>query len=213
MHSLKKSFFSPEAVTLIVVSAYIAAQMLADVTSNKIGNLWGLAVDMGTFIYPFTFTLRDLVHKRLGKKNTRVIIITAGVINLLMALYIWFCAYFPSDVSFAYHEAFAAIFALTPRIVVASIIAEIASELLDTEIYHWFVTKVTTKYQWARVLLSNSISVAVDSLLFTILAFAFAENMAWESLIQIFIANVIIKYLVTLISIPLIYTVREKENN
>ena len=69
-------------VAVVVVAAYIAAQMMADIASLKIGVVAGLAVDMGTFVYPVTFTLRDLVHKTLGKRNAQVLIIAAAVINL-----------------------------------------------------------------------------------------------------------------------------------
>ena len=65
---------------MIVVSAYIAAQMLADIASLKIGVVAGLAVDMGTFIYPITFTLRDLAHKVLGRAATRWLIAAAAVV-------------------------------------------------------------------------------------------------------------------------------------
>ena len=41
------------------------AQVIADVTSLKIGNVTGRAVDMGTFVYPITFTLRDVVFEDL----------------------------------------------------------------------------------------------------------------------------------------------------
>ena len=51
---------------IILVSLYIAAQIISDVASLKIAVLFGLSIDAGTFIYPITFTLRDLVHKRLG---------------------------------------------------------------------------------------------------------------------------------------------------
>ena len=40
---------------------YAGAQMLSDIASLKIGLVGGFAVDMGTFIYPITFT-RDVVH-------------------------------------------------------------------------------------------------------------------------------------------------------
>lgn len=56
-------------VVVLVIAAYIAAQMIADVASTKIGLVLGLSVDMGTFIYPITFTLRDLAHKTMGKKK------------------------------------------------------------------------------------------------------------------------------------------------
>jgi len=196
------------SIAIILVASYIAAQMLSDITSNKLGNLFGFAIDMGTFIYPITFTLRDLIHKKLGKDKARLVIIVAGAINMLMAAYVYFTAFFPSHNDFVWHDAFIGIFALTPRLVIASIIAEIASELIDTEIYHWFVTRITGRHQWARVLVSNSVSVPVDSAIFTFAAFAFTYS--WEVVLSIFLINVIIKYIVTVVSIPMIYLVPEK---
>lgn len=86
-------------IVIYVISAYIAAQMLSDIASLKIGIVMGLAVDMGTFIYPITFTLRDMAHKVIGKHNTQSLIVTAGVINLLMAAYLLWVARVPSDPS------------------------------------------------------------------------------------------------------------------
>ena len=84
-------------IAIIIVAAYIGAQMLADITSLKIGLVAGYAVDMGTFIYPITFTLRDVVHKLLGKRNAQALIIMAAVINLFMAVYLTWAAGIPSD--------------------------------------------------------------------------------------------------------------------
>lgn len=190
-------------IAVVVVAAYIGAQMLSDIASLKIGVVAGLAVDMGTFVYPITFTLRDVVHKTLGKQLTRTLIISAGVINLFMALYLMWSASVPSDPGWGLGEQFSAILAPVWRIVIASIIAEIVSELLDTEVYHWWVTKVTHRYQWLRVLLSNSVSVPVDNLIFALGAFAFV--LPWDVVWQIFIFNLIVKYGVTIISLPLIY--------
>src|SRR3972149_10848575 len=159
------------ATAVIVVATYVAAQMLSDVASLKIGLIAGLAVDMGTFIYPITFTLRDVVHKVLGRHNARVLIISAGVINLFMAAYLMWSAGFPSDPGWGLGAEFSAVFALVWRIVIASIVAEGASELMDTQGYHLFVTHITHRYQWARVLVSNSLSVPVDNLVFSVGAF------------------------------------------
>jgi hypothetical protein len=42
---------------MIVSGAYLAAQMLADIASLRIIEIGGQAVDAGTLIYSFTFTL------------------------------------------------------------------------------------------------------------------------------------------------------------
>lgn len=197
-------------VAVVVVAAYIAAQMLSDIASLKIGQVAGFAVDMGTFIYPITFTLRDVVHKVLGKRNAQLLIIAAAVVNLFMVLYLTWAASVPSDPESFGGPEFSMIFAPLWRIVVASIVAEVVSELLDTEVYHWFVTKVTRQSQWLRVLVSNAVSVPVDNVLFALIAFApftflGTEGLPWSVVWQIFLFNLVVKFGVTLISMPLIY--------
>jgi queuosine precursor transporter len=195
-------------IAIVVVAAYIAAQMLSDIASLKIGVVGGLAVDMGTFIYPITFTLRDVVHKLLGKRNAQTLILAAAVINLLMAAYLMWAATVPSDPQWGLGEQFSAILAPVWRIVLASIAAEVVSELIDTEVYQWFVTRVTTRFQWLRVLVSNSVSVPVDNILFSVAAFGWV--LPWDVVWQIFLINLIVKYGMTLISLPLIYLAPDK---
>jgi uncharacterized integral membrane protein (TIGR00697 family) len=190
---------------LIVVAAYVAAQMLADIASLKIGVVASLAVDMGTFVYPITFTLRDVVHKLLGRQNARLLIVSAGVINLFMAIYLMWVARVPGDPDWGLNAEFQAILAPVWRIVLASILAEVISELVDTEIYHWFTTRITRRYQWARVLSSNSVSVPLDNIIFAVGAFGWA--LPWPVVWEIFLFNLIVKYAITLLSLPLIYVV------
>ena len=206
-------------IAIIVVAAYIGAQMLADITSLKIGLVAGYAVDMGTFIYPITFTLRDVVHKLLGKRNAQALILMAALINLFMATYLTWAASVPSDPTWGLGAEFSAVLGPLWRIVIASILAEVISELIDTEVYHWFVTRITKRFQWLRVLLSNSISVPIDNLIFAVGAFGalpFLQDhfltLPWATVGQIFIFNLIVKYGMTLLSLPLIYLSPKNES-
>lgn len=191
----------------LVIAAYIAAQMLSDVLSLKIALVAGFSIDAGTFVYPFTFTLRDLVHKMLGRTTARTIIVTAGLINLLMAGLFAFAAWLPPDPTWRLQREFAAVLTPVWRIVVASIVAEVGSEFTDTEVYHLWVTRVTRRYQWARVLVSNSVSVPLDSLIFC--WGAFGGQLPTATVWSIFWANVLVKGAVTLVSLPGIYLVPE----
>lgn len=195
-------------VAVLVVAGYIAAQMLSDIASLKIGVVLGLAVDMGTFIYPVTFTLRDVVHKVLGKRNAQTIVLAAGVINLLMAAYLMWVASVPGDPAWGLSQEFSAILAPVWRITLASILAEVVSELADTEVYHLFVHRVTRRYQWLRVLVSNGVSVPIDNLIFAVGAFAI--TLPWAVVGQIFLFNLVVKYAMTLLSLPLIYVAPDR---
>ena len=193
---------------IVVISIYVAAQLLSDIASLKITLIAGFSMDAGTFIYPLTFTIRDLIHKRLGKTAARTVIILAAGVNLFMALFFHFTAWLPQDPSWGLTEEFSAILGPVWRIVIASIVAEVFSELLDTEIYHLWQSRITKRYQWLRVLSSNAVSIPVDSLIFCWVAFGFVlpHKVVWS----IFFANVIVKGAVTILSLPSIYLVKEK---
>jgi len=192
----------------IVIAAYAAFQMMADIASLRIVMVAGFSIDAGTFVYPFTFTLRDLVHKTAGIKAARALIVTCAVLNLIMAGLFWLTSVLPPDMAVGPQLEFGIVLSPVWRIVFASITAEVVAELIDTEGYRLWVEKVTHRYQWARVLVSNALSIPIDSLIFVWIAFGgvLPTAVVWS----IFVSNVIIKGLTTLISLPGIYLVKEK---
>ena len=193
----------------VVSSLYVAAQLLANVTSLRILMIAGFSMDAGTLIYPFTFTLRDLVHKTGGIKVARAVVITAAAANLFMAGLYWLVARLPPDMGVGEQVEFGMVLSPTWRLVFASIVAQIVSELVDGQVYQVWVNKVGHKLQWMRVLTSNSVSVPLDSALFC--GLAFVGRMPFAVVVSIFVANIIAKGITTIISLPWIYFVREKK--
>lgn len=198
---------SPYRGLLIVGGAYVAAQMLADIGSLRIVAVGSYAVDAGTLVYPFTFTLRDLVHKIAGKAAARTLIFLAAAINILMAGFFWLVAKLPPDPTTGPQPEFGQVLSPVWGIVVASIVAEVVSELIDTTAYSRWVARFGERRQWGRVLVSNAIAIPVDSALFVGLVTLFGvfpPEVAWS----IFWVNVVFKGVVTLVSIPWIYWVK-----
>ena len=196
----------PYRSLLIVASAYVAAQMLADISSLRIVTVAGLAVDAGTLVYPFTFTLRDLVHKIAGKEAARILIFTAAAINVAMAGVFWLVSRFPADPTTGPQIEFGQVLSPVWRIVIASILAEVISELTDTEVYQRWVRRMGERMQWGRVLASNGVAIPIDSAIFV--AVAFLGVLPGSVVGEIFWANVIAKGIVTIVSIPWIYLVK-----
>lgn len=192
---------------LIVGGAYVAAQMMADIASLRIISFAGFAVDAGTLIYPFTFTLRDLIHKIGGKGAARTMIWLAAAINLFMAAFFWVVAEWTPDLETGQQPEFGALLAPVWGIVIASIVAEIVAELIDTEVYSMWVRRFGETKQWGRVLASNAVAVPVDSVIFVGLATLFGIFPP-EVAVSIFWVNVIIKLAVALLSVPMIYWVK-----
>lgn len=195
-------------VGAVLVGLYVAAQMVADITAAKVMSIWLWTVPAGTLVYAWTFTNRDLIHKQLGKRVARLAIVLAGVVNVLMALYFGFAILVPPAPFWPDQEAFSTTLGVVPRIVAASIIAEVVSELVDTELYQFWVNRVTRRYQWTRVAFSNLISVPLDSLLFVVLAFA--GDTPVSGMLALILGQTVFKWAVGVASMPVIYAIPER---
>ncbi|PIN87201.1 hypothetical protein COV19_00940 [Candidatus Woesearchaeota archaeon CG10_big_fil_rev_8_21_14_0_10_44_13] len=211
MSRLKKLGLTKTQVTLILGGIYIFMQMVAQIAASKAIVLGFMVMDAG-IIYSFTFTWRDLVDKQIGKKATQTLIFLAAAINVMMALYFQFVIALPPEpqwMAAGGQQAWTLIFGLVPRIVFASVIAMVIAELVDTEVYHWWTEGIgKNRPQYWRVFISNAISIPIDSALFPIIAFG--GMLGPGVLFIMFLSNIAVKIVITLLSFWMIYLVPEK---
>lgn len=197
------------AILIATTGIYLASTLIANVASLRIVEVFGWSLDAGTFIYPITFTLRDVIHKIAGRSAARAAIFTGAFINLMMAGYFWWVANLTPDMNVGEQAEWVKVLGPQWRIVIASIIAMIIAELIDTAVYSKWVKKFGHKYQWGRVLSSNGVSSPIDSLVFSFIAFY--GLMPTSVVMSIFWSMVWIKLATSVISLPLIYGVRPKQ--
>ena len=208
--SKKKSSFVPmlSLSAMLAISMYVAFQIFSDIMAIKITTVLGLTIPTAVFIYPLTFTLRDVIHKSLGKRKAKNIIFISAILNVVMVLLFQFSIMLPPANTWGMQTEFAMVLGGVWRIVLASIVAEMIGQLVDTEAYSLFVNKITKKYQWARVLFSNLFSSPIDSFIFIFLAFY--GTLPMEVLLSMVFGQTVIKWGVSLISAPLVYLTKDK---
>jgi hypothetical protein len=203
------------AVTFLI-GLYVICQAIADVSATKLVEIGPIVLPAGSMIFAVTFTVRDLLHKRLGKTWAQAAIIVAAVGNILQALYLAWVSKMSYPPFFQNGEAWSAIFAIVPAITIASITAEVVSELIDTEVYHFWSHRFRGFPQWSRVIVSNMVSLPIDSLVFATLAFVIlpplfgGETLPLGAALALTAGQIVFKAAVTLISMPSIYFVSEK---
>lgn len=189
---------------------YVVIGMLSNISSLRIVEVLGISMDAGTLLYPLTFTLRDLIHKKSDKKTALHIVYIGVVMNLLMFIVFFIVSKLPADIIVGEQKEFGQVLVGSWRIIIASIVAMFIAEIADSQIYQWYAYKFK-KYQFMRVLTSNFISVPLDSIIVTLIAFY--GVMPNSVLISITLVNIAIKYIITLITVPSIYLVKEKLKN
>lgn len=195
-------------IIVLLVSGYIALQLIADITAAKIVQIGNITLPAGTLVFAITFTWRDMIHKKLGKEWAKASIYAAAGMNIFMVLYFIFAIELKPAVFWTNQEAFASVLSVVPRIAIASILSEAISALIDTEIYQYVINLLGTKHQWVRVLGSNLISLPVDSLIFN--GLAFFGLMPISAILALVVGQIIFKSIVTLVSMPAIYFVKDK---
>lgn len=204
---------------VFLIGAYVVAQAVADVAATKFVEMWGIVLPAGSIMFAFTFTLRDLVHKRLGRDWARAAIVFSAVANIVQAVYLSWMANMQAPVFYGLADAWSAIFAIVPSITIASITAEVISELIDTEVYHiWYAKLIDERRwpQWTSVLVSNAVSLPIDSFIFGTLAFVVlplvlgGEPVTFGQAMSLVGGQIVWKAVVTLASMPTIYLVKRK---
>ena len=160
---------------------YVLAVLLANLTLNHFIPLpvFGL-LSVGTLFFGAVFTLRDRLHD-FGLKAVYRAIALALLVNFTAG---WFLmAEEPNRL----------------RFLVASFISILISELTDTMIFQ----KMMQKNWLTRALTSNAVSIPLDTLLFTFLAFY--GIMSWNEMAQIMYADLVFKAVIATLVALMVY--------
>ncbi len=164
--------FGRHAPMLAAMTIYIVCTLLANFTFDSFLALpvYG-QLSVGTLFFGVTFTQRDRVH-RFGKGRAYAMIAVAALTNLALSAYL----------------------GIPLRFLLAGFLAIIIAEAADTEVYGRFIAR-----RWlTRVATSNAVSIPLDSVTFTVIAFAGTLSVAAMS--EIVFADILAKTVVGLLA-------------
>jgi uncharacterized integral membrane protein (TIGR00697 family) len=197
---------------IALTGTFILTLSLADIAATKFIVFSGVVAPGGVFLFAIIFVVRDMLHKTAGAAYVRQTIAVAAALNVAVAIYLFWIARLPAPGFYELAEPWQAIFSLAPAIVTGSIIAAVVSQLVNTSIYQWLWNR--GRAQWERSVGSNLVSLTVDSLLFTGIAFVIlppllgAEPISLEdALVRVASGQTLIKLVIMLAMTPLLYLV------
>lgn len=189
-------------VAIIAICAYAIIAVASDIFANKMVMVAGLTLAGGTMLVPFSFTIRDLMHRCLGYENTKKIVWATAILNLIVAALMIVLDILPAAIP-EMQEPWHSVMGASWRVIVASFIAQLISDLADTYVFEGFTRKMGDKHTWLRVAVSNLVSVPLDTVLFSVIAF-------WGILPkEVIVANIVcqfaVKYIISVVATPIAY--------
>ncbi len=172
----------------------------------------GLLLPAAIILYPITFLITDVVGEIEGKKSARNLVMAGFYMSLFMVIALVVARVLPPAPFWDHQDAWNAILGSTPRIVMASMIAYMASQIHDVWAFHWWRKKTEGRHLWIRNLASTVFSQGIDSALF--ITIAFGGIFSWPAIAVMVVSQYLVKVGIAILDTPLCYLlVRYYGNN
>ncbi|WP_269525154.1 queuosine precursor transporter [Coraliomargarita parva] len=164
-----------------------------------------LAFSYGSFAHAFTFPCTDAVAEVWGAKRARLMVYLGTAVYIIATAMIFIATLLPPAAGWPHNDAYTALFAAAPRIVLGSIVATVFAQLWDIFIFEWIKQRTGQRYLWLRNNLSTWGSQFFDTVLFYSIAFyGIIPN---DVLPKLVLGSYLLKLLVALIDTPVVYLV------
>ena len=184
-------------MTINQLFSIVAILLLSNVIgAAKLASLWGYTFGAGILFFPLGYVIGDVLTEVYGYARARRCV-WAGFAGLVfMAFMAWAVVAMPPADGWTNQAAYEAVFGNTWRIVLASITAFWAGELVNSFVLAKMKVWTQGRHLWSRTIGSTVFGQGVDSLIFyplafygiwetelvlTVMATNWAMKVAWEA--------------------------------
>ncbi|HYC34679.1 MAG TPA: queuosine precursor transporter [Candidatus Paceibacterota bacterium] len=189
----------------VISTLFVAVLLISNIASTKIVDFGFFTFDGGTLLFPLSYIFGDILTEVYGYRKARTTIWLGFFCIFLMSAVFMIVGALPAAPDWNNQAAYDAILGLTPRIVIASLVAFLAGSFSNSFILSRMKVWTKGKMLWARTIGSTVVGELLDSAVFILIAFY--AVLPGSLLLTLIISNYIFKTLVEVIFTPLTYKV------
>lgn len=191
-------------ITMISVF-FVVVLMISNIVSTKILDLWWFTFDWWTLLFPLSYIFGDILTEVYGYKQSRKIIWMGFGALVLMAGTIIIVGRLPAAQGRNYQQEYQHILGLTPRIVVASLLAYFVGEFSNSYILAKLKIWMQGKKLWLRTIWSTLVGEFLDTGIFVLIAFYGVVNA--DMMVPLLVSNYLFKVGVEVMFTPITYII------
>ncbi len=188
-----------------ITGLFVAVLIISNIASTKIALIGPLVLDAGTVLFPLSYIFGDILTEVYGYKKARRVIWTGFLSLVLMSLVFFIVGLLPSAPGWENQQAYDLILGIVPRIAIASMIAYFAGEFSNSFILAKMKIATGGKKLWTRTIGSTIAGQAVDTVLFSVIAFY--GVLPFDIFIALVVSNYIFKVGVEILFTPATYAI------
>ncbi|MBP6884928.1 MAG: queuosine precursor transporter [Candidatus Pacebacteria bacterium] len=184
---------------------FVAVLLISNVASTKIVDFGWFTFDAGTLLFPLSYIFGDILTEVYGYKRSRKVIWLGFLCAFVMSAVFIIVGKLPPAPDWNNQQAYDAILGLTPRLVLASLVAYLAGGFSNSFILAKMKIVMTGKHLWMRTIGSTLVGELIDSTLF--ICIAFIGVLPTDLLVTLIISNYIFKSLIEILFTPVTYRI------
>ncbi len=189
----------------MITVGFVSVLLISNVASCKLLDFGPFTFDGGTLLFPLSYIFGDILTEVYGYARSRRTIWMGFFAALAMSAVFIAVGLLPPSAGWEHQAAYDAILGLTPRIVLASLIAYFCGEFVNSYIMAKLKIATKGKYLWTRTIGSTLGGQFVDTLLFVFIAFYGVFDGALLPVIVL--SNFVFKTLVEIVFTPATYAI------
>ncbi len=190
----------------------VISTLLANIEVLLLVEAFGMEQTLGNVLFAATYLVTDILSENEGEKPAARAV-WLGVFTSLSMLVLtqYWLLYDPAAGDWA-SEPIRTLFSRTPRLMLASFVGYIVSQRFDVWLYHriWALTAqksgTVTRFLWIRNNAATLISQVVNTVLFTLIAFAGWYE--WRTVLSIMLSSYVVYIFTSLLDTPFLYLAR-----
>ena len=188
-----------------IVALYVAALITANTVAVSVLDLGPFAADAGTLTFPIAYIVGDVLTEVYGFRIARRVIWLGFVCNIFAVGVYQLAMQFPTHNDPTFDAGFQMVFASTPRILIASMIAYLVGSFINAAVLSRLKVRTQGKHLWLRTIGSTIAGQGVDTVIFVLIAFGgvFPNQVVWEMVYT----NLIVKIGIEVLATPVTYRV------
>ena len=186
-----------------IASLFVTTLIISNIIAVKLLSIWGFIIPAGVILFPITYIVGDILTEVYGYARARQVIWIGFLCNLIAVGAIWLAGVLPAAAFWKMDEAYGSILGFAPRLLLASFVAYLFGEFLNSYILAKLKIKTKGKHLWSRTIGSTVVGQGADSAIFIVIAFS--GVMPAEALLATILSQWAIKVSYETLATPMTY--------
>jgi len=157
---------------LLVAALFVTCLIVSNIIAVKVIDVAGMILPAAIIIFPISYILGDVLTEVYGFARARQVIWLGFLCNLFAVVAISLGGLLPAAVFWEGQGAWDMILGAVPRILVASFLAYLVGELVNSYVLARLKVAMEGRHLWVRTIGSTLAGQLLDSAIFITIAFA-----------------------------------------